>query len=116
MKKQKIPVQIGGLALAFLMMSCSYFTSKKPAEYVARVNDVYLYKTELEQAMSKGVTGQDSLVFAHNYIKDWATKQLLLQGAERNLSDKKIDRFETMVRDYRQELYIEAYKDMIMTR
>lgn len=116
MKKQTIPVQISGLVLAVFMMSCGYFTSKKPAKYVARVNDVYLYETELQQAIPEEITGQDSLVFAHNYIKDWATKQLLLQGAERNLPNKKINSFETMVRDYRQELYIEAYKDMIMTR
>lgn len=95
-------------------MSCSYFKPKGSTEHLARVNNNYLKRKEVIKALPKNISSEDSIVFVNNYINRWATQQLLLAGAKRNLPQKQQEEFETMIEQYRQDLYTEAYKDMII--
>ncbi len=96
------------------MVSCHYFKPKKTTEHLARVDNVYLDKSEVMQALPNDISAEDSVIFVHNYINKWATEQLLLAGAKRNLPQEKQEEYNAMVKNYRQELYTEAYKDMII--
>lgn len=101
---------IGTLALT----SCSLFTAGESKEYVARVHDTYLERKEVERAIPKNLSKEDSLIFANNFINRWATNQLLLEGAKINLPQEKQEEFALMVNEYRRILYSEAYKDLII--
>lgn len=103
------------LGLGFF--GCNSFVSKKNAdENVARMDQIYLNRTELSANLPKGLSPDDSTAFTHNYINRWATKQLLLQKAKQNLPTEQQQKFEAMINDYRQELYTEAYKKMYLQR
>ncbi|KUO68483.1 MAG: hypothetical protein APF83_09805 [Lutibacter sp. BRH_c52] len=98
-----------------LLQSCDYFTFKKEVtpEAVARVNDVYLYKDDLMAIFTKDISKQDSIVLVNNYINNWIKQQLLLSKAQLNLENKK-EEFEDLVKKYRQDLFINSYKEAVV--
>ncbi|MHB1146488.1 MAG: peptidyl-prolyl cis-trans isomerase [Lutibacter sp.] len=102
------------LSLIFLQ-SCNYFTFKKDnaRELVARVNDVYLYKDDLTAVFKKDITKQDSITLVNNYINNWIKQQLLLSKAQLNLENKNAE-FEDLVKKYREDLFINSYKEAVV--
>jgi len=102
------------LSLVFLQ-SCNYFTFKKDntREAVARVNDVYLYKDDLRAVFAKDITKQDSITLVNNYINTWIKQQLLLSKAQLNLENKNAE-FEDLVKKYREDLFINSYKEAVV--
>ncbi|WP_298511733.1 peptidyl-prolyl cis-trans isomerase [uncultured Kordia sp.] len=98
----------------FLCISCEYFQSKDVGEPVARVGESYLYKSDLEPLLSDNINAQDSAIIVSNYIDRWATQELFIQRAKINLPQEKQDAFEELVEEYRNDLYIEAYKEAIV--
>ena len=93
------------------VMSCQQQSPN--ADAAARVNDRYLSKGELNMAMPKGLPAEDSLLFRNNFIKMWATKELLLEKARINVDDRDGD-IKELVRNYEQELLIERYKKALL--
>lgn len=108
--------QIYLLLLSFVFLqSCNYFTFKKkdPRQPVARVNDIYLYKDDLTAVFTKDLTRQDSAILVNNYINNWIKQQLLLSKAQLNLENKK-NEFEDLVKQYREDLFINSYKEAVV--
>ena len=104
------------LALSLIFFqSCNYFTVKKDniQEPVARVNDVYLYKEDLTDVFKEGITKQDSIALVNNYINNWIKQQLLLSKAQLNLENKNAE-FEDLVNKYREDLFINSYKEAVV--
>lgn len=98
----------------FLLQSCNYLTLKKDMRQpVARVNDIYLYKEDLRSVFSKDIINQDSITLVNNYINNWIKQQLLLSKAQINLENKK-DEFENLVKKYREDLFINSYKEAVV--
>ena len=79
----------------------------------ARVNNSYLSKEELNEAMPEGLPSEDSLLFRNNYIKMWATKELLLEKARINVEDRDRE-IQELVRNYERELLIERYRKALL--
>ncbi len=102
------------LSLIFLQ-SCDYFTFKKEVapQAVARVNDTYLYKNDLMTIFTKDISKKDSITLVNNYINNWIKQQLLLSKAQLNLENKK-DEFEDLVKKYREDLFINSYKEAVV--
>lgn len=98
-----------------LLQSCDYFTFKKDVtpETVARVNDTYLYKEDLKAIFTKNISKQDSIILVNNYINNWIKQQLLVSKAQLNLENKK-DEFEDLVKQYREDLFINSYKEAVV--
>ncbi len=98
-----------------LLQSCDYFTFKKDVtpETVARVNDTYLYKEDLKAIFTKDISKQDSIILVNNYINNWIKQQLLVSKAQLNLENKK-DEFEDLVKQYREDLFINSYKEAVV--
>jgi len=98
-----------------LLQSCDYFTFKKevPPQVVARVNDNYLHKDDLMAIFTKGISKQDSVALVKNYINNWIKQQLLLSKAQLNLENK-ADEFEDLVKQYREDLFINSYKEAVV--
>jgi len=74
------------LVSSYLLTSCGWLKAPEEGIVVARVNDAYLYQSDLEDYLEDFSTDQDSLILVSNFINKWATKQLLLDGARRNVS------------------------------
>lgn len=98
-----------------LLQSCDYFTFRKEVtpEAVARVNDTYLYKEDLKAIFTKDISKQDSITLVNNYINNWIKQQLLLSKAQLNLENK-TDEFEDLVKQYREDLFINSYKEAVV--
>ncbi|MBB3123495.1 hypothetical protein FHS04_000998 [Mesoflavibacter sabulilitoris] len=99
-----------------LFQSCDYFRSTEEEEAIARVNDVYLFNEDLKKALPENLSVEDSTIFANNFINQWATQQLLVQGAEVNLSDKKLEKFDRLVQQYKNDLYSKAYLEALVAK
>ena len=104
------------LITASLLQSCDYFKTAQTENAIARVNDVYLYQADLKKALPENLSIEDSTIFANNFINQWATQQLLVQGAEVNLSDKKLEKFDRLVTQYKNDLYSKAYLEALVTK
>jgi len=102
------------LTIIFLQ-SCTYFTMKKDTRQpVARVNNTYLYKEDIKDIFTQeNLTKQDSTLLANNYINNWIKQQLLLSKAQLNLENKTLQ-FEDLVQKYRQDLFINSYKEAVV--
>ena len=78
---------------------------------VARVNDKYLYISEIEAHLGDNLSSADSASVVQNYINTWAKEQLLLDKAVFNLTPSKQTDLETLIRRYRNDLYIKTYQE-----
>jgi len=102
------------IALIFIVQSCDYFTIKNNTqEPVARVNAKYLYKEDLKNIFTSNITHQDSILIANNYINNWIKQQLLLSKAQINLENK-TEKFDELVKKYREDLFINSYKEAVV--
>lgn len=81
---------------------------------LARVYDTKLHLSELEPFMPKGLSSSDSVLFIQGFIDTWAKKELFLHQAELNLSEEIIS-FEKLVQEYRSTLYINSYKEALIS-
>ena len=104
------------ISLSFVLVSCNLIKKEPEKEVVARVGEDFLYKDELLSLMPKGVSSQDSLLLVQNYINSWATKRLLMKNAQKNLSEQKIQEFNLLVSDYKNDLYTKAYLEALVLR
>ncbi|MEP0264072.1 peptidyl-prolyl cis-trans isomerase [Dokdonia sp.] len=95
--------------------SCDFFNkTTSDQDVVARVNESYLYKSDIKKIFDNTEFSIDSATVANSYINDWATNQLLLDGALLNVSKEEQEKFEKLVQDYRTDLYIKLYKDRLI--
>ncbi len=100
----------------FLLTSCDYFKQEDPRIPVARVNDTYLFEEDVIDLISEATSAEDSTLRINNYIKRWATQQLLIDQAKINLSDSELIEYDKLVDQYKTDLYTEAYKSSIVAR
>ncbi|MDY8137767.1 peptidyl-prolyl cis-trans isomerase [Aquimarina sp. 2201CG5-10] len=104
------------IILFLLVISCKDFDKKVKKEAIARVNNKYLYKEDIKDITPKGASSDDSTNIVNNYIKRWATEQLFIDQAKRNLTENELQEFDELVDDYKNTLYINAYKDAVITQ
>ncbi len=106
-----------GLLLPCIFMACdSYFKKKHDQIPVARVGEAYLYKNDLSTLKLDKMSKEDSAAYVHNYIDNWAYKQLLLSKAKINLPQERLKVFEDLVANYRTDLYTSAYKEALVLK
>jgi len=104
------------LCLLIVSVSCDYLKPDTDRVPLARVNDSYLYADEISSLLSEASTAADSAQRVSAYINSWATQQLLIDQAYINLPEEQLEQFEALVRDYRADLYTEAYKNAIVSK
>jgi hypothetical protein len=100
----------------FIFLSCDFLKKTEESEAVARVNDTYLYKSDIKDLITEGTSKEDSTIRVNNFINHWATQQLLINGAEINLSEDKQDEFDALVKQYKNDLFIKAYLEALVKR
>lgn len=104
------------IALLLGVTSCSLFKKKQEVgtDVVARVNDEYLYATDL-QHLTRGLKGQDSLDALKSYAQGWVQKRLLLQKAAENIAADDIG-ITKKVDDYRESLLLYEYEKALIAQ
>ena len=102
------------VALCSLLASCDYFRPKPEKTPIARVNNNYLYLTDINSSIGENTSKEDSILIVNNYINRWATQQLLIDQAKINLSENTLGQFEKLVEEYRNDLLTESYKNVIV--
>ncbi len=102
--------------LVVFLISCDIFKKDEERKPVARVNDKFLYQDDLAGVVSEGVTGQDSVLIVQNFIKEWATEQLLVDGAQLNLGEEKQQNFNRLVEQYKSDLFSKAYLEALVKK
>ncbi|WP_235989382.1 peptidyl-prolyl cis-trans isomerase [Psychroserpens algicola] len=100
----------------FCLASCDFFKESDDRIPVARVGDVYLYEDDIEGLVIEGAPAQDSTQIVTSFINRWATQQLLLDGAERNLPESKQTDFNKLVDQYKNDLYTKAYLEALVNK
>jgi hypothetical protein len=113
-----------GLFFVLLFSSCtSFFSGSTDEKPIARVGSAYLFRSDLpsetfaqtginENAGGK-VSKGDSIQLVKKYIDNWIHETLLLQHAEKNLSNDQ-KKFDKMVEDYRKSLITYEYESELV--
>ncbi|WP_341478031.1 peptidyl-prolyl cis-trans isomerase [Christiangramia sabulilitoris] len=102
--------------IGLTLFSCDYFRQTDDRKVVVRVNESYLYEEDINALINENTSPEDSAIIVSNYITRWATQQLLIDRAELNLPDTQQKEFDELVKNYRNELYTNAYTDAVVTR
>ena len=79
---------------------------------VAQVYQYKLYNSEVQEGMPMGLSQEDSLAMARDFIDSWVKEKLLLYEAERHLSPREKN-FDREMTDYRNSLLVQRYLDKI---
>lgn len=104
------------VSIVLLNSSCDFFKDPTDDQPIARVNEAYLYKRDLEGLVKEGTSKDDSTVIVNNFITKWATQLLLLDGAERNLPEARQIEFDKLVKQYKSDLYSKSYLEALVNR
>ena len=101
---------------SILLTACTFFNSNSKTTAIARVNSDYLYKEDILNLVPPGISKEDSIVIVRSFIDRWASKKLLIKVAEVNLNSKKKAEFDTLIQQYKIDLYTKAYLEEIVKR
>ncbi|UJH91144.1 peptidyl-prolyl cis-trans isomerase [Antarcticibacterium sp. 1MA-6-2] len=101
---------------SLIVTACNYFEKTEEKEILARVNETYLYKEDIEALVDESISPEDSAIIVNNYITRWATQQLLIDRAKFNLSTEQQEEFDELVKNYKNELYTKAYADALVAK
>ena len=92
---------------------CQYFHKNVDKTPMAKIYQHYLYFEDIDPAIYRGKSTEDSLNALHYYIENWAYKTLMLKEAEQNVDTLKINQ---LVKQYRQDLLTETYKQRLLQK
>lgn len=107
----------GLIILVLMFIGCSKTPQQDNTDAVARVNDVYLYESDLENLVPSGTSKNDSIAIVKDYINRWAMQQLLVNRAEKNINKTKQQELEELINQYKIDLYSKSYlEDLVMTK
>ncbi len=91
-------------------MGCSNFSNNNSNNLVARAGENFLYENDLPEYTSKN----DSLIKISSFIEAWAKEKVLYDLSMINLSQSKRAEIDELVENYKVDLYINSYKDLIV--
>lgn len=104
------------------LSSCQVIDKLFKGDVIARVGTNVLYESEIIPLIPNNSTPEDSARVIEQYIYSWATQQLLLSQAERQLPkedrnvDKELDDFRRTLLVYRYEkLFVDQRLDTLIT-
>lgn len=81
---------------------------------IARVNNEYLYRNEIQELVPPGTSKEDSVAIVKDFIDRWASQKLLYNAAEVNLGKEKQAEYEQLVNQYKSDLYTRAYLEEVV--
>ena len=103
------------ILILILLNSCNNWIQVNE-EVVARIGTSYLYKKDLVDFIKTPISKSDSLLKLNSFIDNWARKQLILQQAKIILPESTLIELETMIKDYRNDLFINSYRKAVINK
>ncbi|MBL0014140.1 MAG: hypothetical protein IPP30_10655 [Flavobacterium sp.] len=107
---------VAAVGICVIFTACTLFGSGKKSEAIARVNSEYLYQDDIANLVPRGISKEDSIAIVRSFIDRWASKKLLIKVAEVNLNANKKAEFDTLIQQYKIDLYTKAYLEEIVKR
>jgi len=102
------------LWLALLALtSCIGGSDKSSENVLARVQNEYLYESDVEDLVPPGTPVTDSISIIRNYVKQWVSQRLFLDKADKNLLAEDKD-FKRQLEEYRNSLIIYKYESELV--
>ena len=98
------------LVLTLATTSCSNISNNNANNLVARAGENFLYKNDIPKYLSE----EDSIKRISSFIESWAKEKILYDLSVVNLSQQKKTEIDELVNSYNVDLYINAYKDLIV--
>tara|TARA_A100001015_G_scaffold210224_1_gene235545 strand:+ start:1231 stop:2073 length:843 start_codon:yes stop_codon:yes gene_type:complete len=98
------------LLIILLVCSCQ-LKEVSSDKVIARVNNHYLYLSEVNHNISANLSFSDSVSMSKNYIDKWIKEQLLLEKAVFNLNPSQQVYLENLIQQYRNDLFIKTYQE-----
>ena len=102
--------------ICLLFFSCEFFKKEELSIPIARVNNVFLYQSDIKDLVSESTSKEDSTIIVNNYINTWATQQLLIANAKINLTENKQNEFNKLVNQYKSDLFSNAYLEALVNQ
>ena len=100
--------------LFMILFSCDSITSSNQDRLIARAENHYLYLSDLERNLKSFSSVEDSLIQATNYINNWAREKLFFEKSLINLPQEKISDLTNLVDAYKNNLFINAYREFVL--
>lgn len=97
------------------MSACTALEKKQQAGAAVEVQGHYLYLSTLD-SLTLGLSEEDSLRVAQQYINQWAKDVLLYEEVRSKKADLGSAEIDRMVEDYRRALYTQAYEAYLVQR
>ena len=97
----------------FLFFSACSFVSDDNSKNIARYEESFLTKEEFS-SLIEGVEIIDSLSMKNSIINNWAIEKILIERAELNLNETKLQKIQSLVDDYRSNMLSEAYLEALV--
>ena len=73
-----------------------------------------MYKNDIATLVPAGTSKEDSILLVRDFIDRWASQKLLIDAAERNLSDRKKKEYNALIKQYTIDLYSRAYLEEVV--
>ncbi len=103
----------GSILLALIILtglySCHRHSNQTPDIPLAKVDDTYLYESDLQGIIPKDASPRDSLLLCKRYINKWIQTQVMVHQAEKSLPSEKLN-FEKQLEEYRNSLITYQYE------
>lgn len=99
------------LLIIFISLNACFFekSNKSKEEPIAKVGINYLYKSDIAGILPEEYTLSDSTILTKNYIDKWVKTRLIVDWAEKNLTEEQKN-VEKQIEDYRNSLLIYKYE------
>ncbi len=97
------------------MISCKEFNNNINDKVIARVDNDYLFSSDLQKLNYDYKSKEDSLITINSFINKWALERILLRQSLINLSEEKLTRIENLVQDYKFDLLANNYTEFVVS-
>ncbi len=104
------------ILFALVCTACDLSKSSGEGTPLARVNDTFLMAEDIDFSEFEDLNSDDSLIQIRTMVRNWATQQLLIDGATLNIEEKQQADFEVLVQQYKADLYTSAYMEALVKR
>lgn len=98
------------LLFSFISIGCSNLSNNNSNDLIARAGENFLYKNDLPEFFPE----DDSLRVFMSFVESWAKEKVLYDLSLVNLSQSKKNEIDELVNNYKVDLYINSYKDLII--
>tara|TARA_B100001250_G_scaffold16284_1_gene14124 strand:+ start:382 stop:1242 length:861 start_codon:yes stop_codon:yes gene_type:complete len=103
------------LFVIFFLISCKEFNTNINDKVIARVDNDYLFSSDLQKLNYDYKSKEDSLITTNSLINKWALERILLRQSLINLSEEKLTRIENLVQDYKFDLLANNYTEFVVS-